>query len=199
MQDTEVTGLHHGSVSDHFCRTAGEGLLTAGSMLSGCYDDEEEMPSKDFCVANYLKEIELSYALLFKHERKSRKLYQRHERNRAAFSVCGEDITDPRLDELCIGQEAASVRGSFQASTDFPILSKRLIRVQQYMEGIEPNKFLLVWRDRRDLRLWYGIWIVIILQIIALIEGGIAVVLTGMQVNYAQKAYDLQVRQTPNP
>jgi len=147
-----------------------------------------------------MDEIILSYALLFKCDRRSRKVYKNHERSKAAIPF--SNLVDPGLDELCStdstkseASESSSVRDSFDCEADFPIFRYRFLRVQRYMEGIQPNRFMSLWRDRRDLKLWYTIWVVIILQIIALVIAAASMFLASVQVSYAEKAYSLQVQQ----
>jgi hypothetical protein len=165
-------------------------------MLQEYYSQEEEKPCKDFSVQNYLQEIKLSYALLFRHTRKSRHLFRKTERKEAEVSVCGQGYLDPWLEKLCCDEDTASGRESYDTESEFPILGERLMRVQRYVGGAPANNIRDIWRDHRDPKLWYTLWIVILLQIVALIIGIISTVLTGMQVYYAEQAYSLQLRQT---
>jgi len=131
-------------------------------MLRQMYE-EDEKPSENFSVANLLGEVLLSYALLFRDDRRSRKVYQRQERSEASLVKLAKQIqVDPSLDELCGNNISASffnfgssVRDLYDSETDFPILKDRLKRIQDYMERIQPKRFMSLWRDRRDLRLWY--------------------------------------------
>ncbi|KAH6839442.1 hypothetical protein B0I37DRAFT_386455 [Chaetomium sp. MPI-CAGE-AT-0009] len=135
--------------------------------------EEDEKPSDDYTLAKLLGEVMLSYTLLFKADRRSRRVYQRHERARASIGNGDQPYVDPCLDELCgygiSSSIAAPVRESYDADIDFPVFKARLERIQQYIRDIQPNRFMSLWRDRRDLRLWYTIWAVIVLSIIGLI------------------------------
>ena len=143
----------------------------------------------------------LSYTLLFKADRRSRQIYQRSERARASVGKEGEPpYIDPCLDELCGYSIPTSlttpVRESYDANLDFPVFKARLERIQQHIRDIQPNRFMSLWRDRRDLRLWYTIWAVIILSVIGLIIAAVSMFLSAIQVNYAKMAWELQLKET---
>ncbi|KAK4864959.1 hypothetical protein LT330_001582 [Penicillium expansum] len=173
-------------------------------VLNKFYEDDEK-PTDNFSVAKMINEVMLSYTLLFKADRKSRKLYQTTERTKASLIKPNNDskpYIDPVLDELCGNHISSSffkfgepVREYYDSITDFPIFKDRLRRIQDYMQGIQPNRFVSLWRDQRDLRLWYTIWMVIIFGVISIVLGLIAMFLTAIQVDYAKKAYELQVKQ----
>ena len=173
--------------------------------MLGLLYEEDEKPGREFNVANMLGEVMLSYTLLFRVDRRSRKRYQSSERVRATLATSlGRPQVDPCLDELCgintsasIFTFGSSVRDSYDSESDFPIFRDRLKKIQDYMEGIQPNRFLSVWRDRRDLRLWYTIWVVIILGVIGLIMSMVSMFLAAAQVNLARMSYELQLNQNP--
>lgn len=173
-------------------------------MLRQFYE-EDDRPSEDFSVSNLLSEVMLSYTLLFRDDNRSRREYKSTERERAALATNDNRLyVDPCLDELCSNSIPTSfstfrspVRDSYDASADFPILRDRLKRIQDFMKGIQPNRFMSVWRDRRDLRLWYTIWVVIILSVISLVVSVVSMALAAAQVNIAWKAYKLQLQQGP--
>ena len=145
----------------------------------------------------------LSYTLLFRVNRRLRKVYQSFERARASLErSASRPQVNPCLDELCGNNMSAffstfgsSVRDSYDSGSDFPIFSNRLKKIQDYMEGIRPNRFMPVWRDRRDLRFWYAIWVVIILGVIGLAVSIVSMVLAAAQVNFTRMAYKLQLQQ----
>ncbi len=150
-------------------------------------------------MAKFLKEILRSYDLLFRADRRSRKVYQNFERSRASLiKPPGQHCVDPTLDELCgynISAYFTQVRETFDSQTEFPILKDRLKKIQDYVKGIQPNRFMALWRDQRDLRLWYTIWAVIILSVIGLIIALVSMFLAAIQVNLARMAYELQLNQ----
>lgn len=143
-----------------------------------------------------------SYGLLFQADRKSRKLYKSKERLRARLNADGDEpYIDPFLDNLCGHHISTSrtftgpVRDAYDAEVDFPILRERLEKILQHMQGIQPNRFMALWRDQRDLRLWYTIWAVIILGILGIVIALASMLLAAIQVNYARMAYELQLSQ----
>jgi hypothetical protein len=170
-------------------------------MLRDFYE-EDEKPSDDYTLSKLLGEVMLSYALLFKADRRSRQIYQRCERARASLGKLegGQPYVDPCLDELCgysiPSSLATPVRESYDANADFPVFKARLERIQQYVRDIQPNRFMSLWRDRRDLRLWYTIWAVIILSVIGLVIAAVSMFLSAVQVNYARLAYELQLQES---
>lgn len=179
-------------------------MLMLCSMLRELYE-EDDKPSHDFSVANMLSEVMLSYALLFRDDRRARRIYQGSKRARAFVGKSGQRIlVDSYLDELCgndistsFFKSKSAVRDSYDADNDFPIFRDRLKKIQDHMKEIQPSRFLSLWRDRRDLRLWYTIWVVIILGVISLIESTISMLLAAAQVNLARMSYELQRQQGP--
>lgn len=109
---------------------------------------------------------------------------------------------DPVLDRACglnlpvsifsIGQP---VRETYHAESDFPILRKRLLKLHYYIDGIQPNRVSSLWTDRRDMRLWYTFWAVIVIGGISIIQSFVSIFLSAAQVNIAQKAFELQQQQ----
>jgi hypothetical protein len=154
---------------------------------------EAEIP-KDFSWTNMMKEIMLTYCILFRDDRKSRKIYQLRERARARF-ING---SDSKLDTLCGADWSTSifastpVKESYDSEVDFPILSRRLHRLQDYMLSIQPNRVLSVWRDRRDLTRWYTLWAVLIIGGISVVLGIIQLFLSAAQVGIAAESLELQ-------
>lgn len=146
-----------------------------------------------------MKEIILSYGLLFADDRRSRILYKKEERARAAISFANG--TDHLLDQFCglnlstsIFSFGQPVRETYNADTDFPIFAGRLLAIQGYMSGIEPSRIQSLWRDRRDLRLWYTIWAVIIMGGIGIIQSTVQIILSAAQVGLATESNQLQTQ-----
>ncbi|KAJ8132506.1 hypothetical protein O1611_g1116 [Lasiodiplodia mahajangana] len=144
------------------------------SLLLQSYYDEDEMPS-GFSWPNLARELLQTYHIIFKDDRGARKIYQKHERREAAIS--GGGITDSCLDEVCGAHLSTSrfklggpVRESYDAEGDFPLFCRRLLRIQEYIEGIQPNRFTSLWRDRRDLQRWYTLWLVLIVGVISVVR-----------------------------
>lgn len=176
--------------------------MSRESLSRNLYVEGEE-PGEDFSIVKALGEILLSYVLIFGDSPSSRDFYRNNERRKT--SLPSNPMTfrgDPVLDELC-GLNKPNhwfafnqpVRDSYDASTDFPIFKDRLKKVQRYMQAIQPNRFRSLWQDRRDLRLWYTIWTVIILGGISIIQTTINIIIAALQLQVAQNSYRLQRQQ----
>ena len=150
-----------------------------------------------------MKEMPLSYVMLFRDDRSSRILYRKIERSKTTtIDGNGTLSTDPWLDKLCgldlstsIFAWSQPVHETYHVDSDFPILRKRISKLHFYMEGIQPSRLTSLWRDRRDLRLWYTVWVVLIIGGIGILEAGVSIVLTAVQIGIAQEVLELQRRQ----
>lgn len=154
-----------------------------------------------------MKEIVLSYGLLFQNWRLARKIYRKEARILASTTVLNNrQGVDPWLDKLC-GKDLLTsifssmwsnhgIRETYDANSQFPILSGRLKTIQDYIEGIQPSRTASLWNDRRDLRLWYTIWVVLIIGGISIVQASLGLILSGAQIAIAARAYDLQMQQS---
>ncbi|KAL8911208.1 MAG: hypothetical protein Q9171_003584 [Xanthocarpia ochracea] len=173
--------------------------ISAHFLIEDLYTAEEKL-TEDFSAAQLMKEILLSYRMLFRDNRSARILYRKTERKKASIvDATGNISSDPQLDALCGLDLSTSiftwnqpVHETYHAESDFPILRKRLNILHLYMDGIQPNRMISLWRDRRDLRLWYTVWLVVIIGGISIIEAGISIVLSAVQIGIAQQALELQ-------
>jgi hypothetical protein len=168
---------------------------------------EGERPTEDFSPQDLMREIILSYGLLVQNWRLARKLYRKERIRASTTGSLGRRNVDPWLDKLC-GMNLPSsilsslvskhgIRETYDAKSQFPILSDRLKTIQDYMEGIQPSRVSSLWHDRRDLRLWYTVWVVLIIGGISILQAAVSIFLSVIQVAYAAKAYELQGKQTP--
>jgi hypothetical protein len=104
---------------------------------------------------SYLVEVLLSYRLLFGQHRRSRQLFQEHERQNAKV----DDKIDPLLDALCSNKgmdgfsstnELLRERGVYNAQVNFPHLGARLMELADYSSCQRPRNLVEVWNDERD-------------------------------------------------
>lgn len=105
----------------------------------------------DFSAEGYLREIRLSYRLIFGDNKRAHDHYKHKARNRA-FNL---GLLDPYLDELT--QDFSRARNStdtYSVNTDFPILGPRLLALQAYINRQNPGTMTMLWRDRRDMLRW---------------------------------------------
>ena len=188
--------LHMGDesvLSRYVAARTGSDFININSVLTRYYDGVRKPDG--FTVGRYLREILLSYSLLFRFDSHAQKTYHNIERIRA-----GKDgHRDPLLDELCMGRDAHTslrllywlttpVKESFDAASDFPILSSRLWRVQKHIESIQPNRISSLWRDKRDIMRWYTFWAVVILGSFNILIAMVQAALSAAQVKLAMKA-----------
>lgn len=161
---------------------------------------EGQKPVEEFSTHGLAKELRLSYSLLFRDSRRGRERYRSKERARAAI----EGSVDPLLDELCGYDVSESwfkswspARETYHADTYFPIFRHRLCAIHNFMDGIEPNRLVSIWQDRRDLRLWVTIWVVLILTAVGILLAIVSLALSAAQLRVAEDGLDLQ-RESPN-
>lgn len=150
-----------------------------------------------------MRELLLSYSLIFKHSRRARQRYMSHERKRAwrPHQTDYPKVVDTCLDLYCAKDVSArsgtkvSEGMSYDLDNVFPILKQRIARLQNFMDDQTPHSFWTLWRDKRDIKIWYTIWVVIILGVIGVIEQMVAIGLAGWQINLAVKANALSLQQ----
>lgn len=163
--------------------------------------------SRDYTIAKYVNEITLSYSLLFRCDKKARKEFQ----TRWKTAADKDGTIDPVLEELCSGTAhhfrllrdtsyKQPVRETFDAASDFPILSNRLDKIQRFVDSIQPNRMSSLWKDKRDILRWYTFWAVVVLGGINLVVAIVQTALSSAQVQLARAALELQKReQAPKP
>jgi hypothetical protein len=160
------------------------------------YYDKDTRP-KGFTSSAYLKEIRLSYRLLFSDNSRSRRRYQRVERK---FALA-EGQRDLFLDQLCAlstgiepedsladENHPAPTRASYNTTSDFPILGERLLIIQDYMDRQQPSTVVALWKDRRDLLRFYTFWAVTIVDGLSLLFSLVQIFLSAEQVQLAKDA-----------
>lgn len=179
------------SVLSRYVKTETERILTDPNSVLTSYYDHFQKPD-GFTVGNYMREILLSYSLLFRFDSDAQKVYRNKERKRAGAA----GHRDPLLDALCMGRNVhvslrllywltTPVKESFDAASDFPILSSRLSRVQDYIDSIQPNRISSLWRDKRDILRWYTFWAVVILGGFNVLIATVQAALSAAQVKLA--------------
>ena len=170
-------------------------MLTTSSVVRKYYGEGQQPP--DFSVKNFMKEILRTYEILFGSSRKARNLYRNaiHEHQKETKRTGVEYISDPYLDELCLGTKKyrfynlrRPIKESFEAMSEFPILAQRLLRIQHYIDGFQSNKISSLWRDRRDMLRWYTFWAVIVLGLWNVLVAMAQCFLAAEQVQLAREA-----------
>lgn len=172
-------------------------------MLSDCSAGNPSCP----IFALLLREVMLSYRVLFGQRRDSRKEFQKFQRKRVT------DIAteyDPLLDIICgdalgthvdalpaeIWPEAVVDESGrlleqdvYSTSLEFPLLGARLLKIQEFDVRQQPSRVRDLWRDRRNPLQWYAFWAVLII-------GGITIGIAVLQLVVASLALAYQIQQT---
>ena len=154
----------------------------------------------DIIFPKWHREIILSYRLLFGQDKKSRKLFREIECKRAAY---GDNKCDPLLYILCgtndrkaIGSLPAYLwpdscrdtsnklleQSSYSVSIDFPILSSRMMKIQDFDARQQPYRLMDYWRDRRNPLQWVAFWAVLIIGGLSIIIGVIQLIVACISV-----------------
>ena len=133
---------------------------------------------------SYLREVLLSYRILFGNDSKSRKLFRTKERHQLQQT----GSYDQGLDDLC-GRDTARSRARnhvslhvdsvYNAAFDFPHLGTRLLKLHTYSVAQNPSKLKELWDDRRNPLQWFTFWAVIFVGGISILLG---VIQTGLSI-----------------
>ena len=129
-----------------------------------------------------MKEIVLSYRLLFGQDLKSRRIFTKTN----AFSESSQHVRDPWLDLLCTGKSMQLPAGCverdfYRMNRDFPILHSRIAVLQHHMISYRPKSWVELWKDSRDSAQWWTFWAVIALGLAGVILAAVQVVLQAAQ------------------
>jgi hypothetical protein len=142
-----------------------------------------------FTSGAYLKEIRLSYRLLFSDKSRSRSWYQSVEKK----SALARGYRDPFLNQLCAlstrsesDETHADSTVSYNTTTDFPILGDRLLLIQDYVDRQQPSTVVALWKDRRDLLRFYTFWAVAVVGGLGLVFSLVQIFLGAAQVALAR-------------
>ena len=113
-------------------------------------------------VTDLLREILLSYRLIFGQNKRSRAQF----RKLRPFS-CVPDGQDQLLSQLC-GRKRfdcpmpLTERDEYDLIRDFPHLRSRIVRLSGYASSKRPRSIRQLWEDKRDSTAWLAFWSVLI-------------------------------------
>ncbi|SPQ20351.1 11a72daa-7430-4ec6-84bf-c98699d6a118 [Thermothielavioides terrestris] len=160
--------------------TRKEGNHSSKSILHRCASEKPGPApwATEEDVTGLLREILLSYRLIFGQNKRSRAVFRRLQ----PFARMPTQCHDKFLAQICgrkrfdSPHDAAAVveRDEYDLAADFPHLRSRLARLHGYAAGKKPRSIGQLWRDRRDSTAWLAFWSV-------LIFGSISVLLAGLQ------------------
>jgi hypothetical protein len=157
--------------------------IKANNNVSLLVDYYSSHKTEEPLLDRYLREVLLSYCILFGQSRSSRKLFSRKEKYRAAMTGSPHTL-DPLLNALCGPRNMRGIRSLssnlwpntcqnlkgelleqdvYDAALDFRLLGDRLLTLQAFNMRQRPSRIRDLWRDRRDPLQWYTFWLVLFL------------------------------------
>ena len=150
--------------------------------------DKHARPSNKSQVL--MREILLSYFLLFGHDSRSSKLYH----SRLKPELLGESHCDPWLDHICSSGEwklpmcnpiSLQSKSIYNTSSDFALLGTRLLALKSYCDAQQSRELGDFWRDRRNPFNFYTFWVVIVFGVLSLFFSIVQCALGAAQLRYA--------------
>lgn len=139
-------------------------------------------------ITDLLREIVLSYRLLFGQSGRSRRLFRRLR----PFENMGSEALDSSLFSICSHKHFRCPvelveREEYHLAGDFPHLGSRLARLNRYASRKRPRSMRQLWRDKRDSTAWLALWSV-------LIFGSVSILLALIQTIFQIMQYSLELR-----
>ncbi|KAJ9648288.1 hypothetical protein H2201_000590 [Coniosporium apollinis] len=127
-------------------------------------------------VTQMLREIILSYRLLFGQNKAARQRF----RKLRPFDDIPAEGTDNLLSSLCGRKHCQSTfdipeRETYDLPRDFPVLRSRLAILLRHLSNRKPRTWKELWQDKRDSASWLTFWAVLII-------GGMGIILAFLQV-----------------
>lgn len=134
-------------------------------------------------IDDILREILLSYRLLFGQSKPSRRFFRRLQASHVALS----SNPDALLQAICgqnyfIHQFVPQDRSIYFAQRDFPVLGERVKLLATELEAARPKSWRDLLRDRRDTTQYWTFWLVVIFGGTSILLSFIQVVLQAIQV-----------------
>lgn len=139
-------------------------------------------------VTELLREILLSYRLLFGQNRRSRSLFRRLQ----PFADIPHEGHDQFLSLICSMKKSNCPitlieREEYDVAGDFPHLRSRIVQLNSYASSKKPRSILQLWRDKRDSTAWIAFWSVLILGSVSIFLGVVQAVFQILQYVQALK------------
>lgn len=159
------------------CQTSIHGCARPVSDLSGQWATASE-------VTRLMKEVLMSYRLLFGLHRESRQLIP-HVVD--PWSDDPSQVRDLALLDLCTSAKRTGAilgldKDVYDLTEDFPMLFGKLSTLQTFLNGCKPRTLKDIWRDKRDHAGWMTLWVVLIFGALALLLALAQVILTIIQI-----------------
>lgn len=100
-----------------------------------------------------MKEILLTYRLIFGQDKKSRKTFEKSKpvltSDHLLENLCYNNWADEPAYKLI---QALPPKSHYSPQKDFPYFAARLLRLQKFMIEQDPSDLWTLWYDRRDIR-----------------------------------------------
>ncbi|KAI9677973.1 MAG: hypothetical protein M1822_008081 [Bathelium mastoideum] len=134
-------------------------------------------------VSQLLREIILSYRLLFGQNKKARRLFRRlnpfqdypkETRDEMLYLLCGRKRLQTSLE--------VHERESYDLTYDFPILGPKLATLVNHLSERKPRTWRELWQDKRDSASWLTLWAVLIFGVLGIILALLQVIFQIIQV-----------------
>jgi hypothetical protein len=141
-------------------------------------------------ITQFLREVLLSYRLLFAQCKESRRMF----RNCPSLEKAGvaKHLRDPYLLQLC-GRKSYDVspwiqeKHDYCVEEDFPILCEQILALRKLLEKHRARGWMQLWRNRQYTEQWYAFWAILIIGILGLLLSLLQTILQAMQVYLAFK------------
>ena len=137
-------------------------------------------------ITDFLREVLLSYRLLFGQSKDGRQYFRRTV-SAQVFEDIPRQGQDPLLDHVC-GRKSIDLsaqgkeRKTYRLARDFPMLRCRIAVLQQQLATSKPRGWKELWRDKRDSAQWVTFWAVIIIGGLGLLLSLLQVILAILQI-----------------
>lgn len=140
---------------------------------------------------DFFRELLCSYRLLFGQDKASRRVFEKDFRDRSypeqealepdplLLPLCQEDWSRQLVYEEL---DVSNVRTVYSATIDFPFFMERLMNLQEYVITQSPNDWSSLWRDRRDLPRFWGLFAVLLFGAASILLALVQIALAGVQV-----------------
>jgi hypothetical protein len=142
-------------------------------------------------VNDLLREVLLSYRLLFGQTKASRKKF----RSLQPFRGLHRSLHDSLLAEIC-GRRFFNVlpwteeRDEYDLAEDFPILGVRISVLHKHIARGSARGWRQIWRKQQFSEQWYTFWAVIVIGGLGLLLAVIQVILQGLQLAATYESMD---------
>lgn len=121
-------------------------------------------------VTGLLREVLLSYRLLFGQTRRSRGIF----RSLRPFVRIPPEGQDQLLSQLCCRKRSAcpialTERDEYDLADDFPHLRSKIVRLSSYASSKKPHSLRQLWVDRRNSPAWLAFWSVLMFGFVGIL------------------------------